>query len=140
MDTYDSVNELVLILQKWRDLENSTMGLNLPPVEPLDVMTMVNYEPDTLQNVLNVARENPDRLGLTEALPDEITENYANEIRNEWRFIPTDYHVRDADYNSLVKYFRNERGYSQLNGRQRTLLKYMTYDADVFSVDAGMGF
>jgi len=38
MDTFDTITELVQILQSWRDLTNPS----LPPIQPKDVMEMVN--------------------------------------------------------------------------------------------------
>ena len=140
MDTFDTINELVNILQGWRDATSSAMGIQLPPIQPRDVMEMVNEQPEMLQEVINLARKSPERLGLTDAVPDEFTDNYVQMIRDEWQFLPSDYIVKDADYNALRKYFEGENTFFQLNERQRTYLDYLAMKPDDFSVDSGVGF
>ena len=136
MDTFDTITELVDILQGWRNVTNPS----LPPIQPKDVLEMVNEQPEMLQEVINLARKEPSMMGLTDSIPDDFTSSFVKEIREDWRFIPSDYVVKDADYNALRKYFDGDRSWFELNERQRTYLDYLAMKPDDFSVDSGVGF
>ena len=122
MDAYDQLNELVTILQKWRDIQNLQNGTTLPAIQPRDVYELVNEQPEMLQEILNLSRENPLQLGFTESLPDAFTANYVEQLRGDWRFLPSDYNLFDGDYNAIVRYFQGRDSLSKLNAKQRGIL------------------
>ena len=95
MDSYDQLNELVVILQKWRDITNFTQGTKLPPIEPRDVFEIVNQHPEQLQDVINLARSDPRSMGITDHIPDDFTESYVQELLKEWRSLPSDYNLSE---------------------------------------------
>ena len=76
MDTLDEMDELVKILQAWRDVTNATSNANLPPIEAVDVLEIVNEQPEMLQEIINLARMQPDVMGLTDHLPDDFTPTF----------------------------------------------------------------
>ena len=140
MDAYDQIHELITVLQKWRDVQNLVNKTTLPPIQPRDIYEMVNKQPEMLQDVLNLARHDPLQMGLTESLPNDFTDNYVEQLRSEWRFLPSDYNLFDGDYNAIVRYFQGRDSLSKLNVKQRGILDSLLYEADDFSVDSGRGF
>ena len=138
MDGFDQINELVTLVQKYRNFEAFLGGEPYNTVTPQDVLTIMNEHPGELQDMIDLARDRPQQLGMTDSETSSFTEGYVDELLQEWRFLPSDINLMEQDYNEVSDYFRGRKLKSQLSEANQDLIESLTYKADDFAVDSGL--
>ena len=135
---FSEIIEIVTLLQNFNDLAAKVSGTPPEVVQPRDILQMLNENPGSLQQIMNMARDNPSYYGMTESETSGFSSDYVDDLFNQWRFLPSDYNLALEDYNALDAYFRQNKQLSSLSDRQLDLLESLTYQADDFSVDSGL--
>ena len=135
---FDEINELVTVLQNYRDTQNMFAG-DMPPVTPYDVLQMLNDDTTVFDSMMEQVRAHPGMYGEGEMLgKDMASPTYVQRLHDEWRFLPSDITILETDYNQIVKYFRNEITGAQLTEKQFDVLESLSFKGDDFSVNSGL--
>ena len=136
---FDQLNELVTLLQNYRDMENMELGVPSEKVSPHDVLTLINEDERTFTDMINAARKHPRMFGeqsIGPALTDEMANpDYIDTLRNEWRFLPSDIMLQHSDSAAIKEYFYGTKRYSDLTEVQSNILDALSYKDGDFSAD-----
>ena len=54
MEGFDEINELVTVVQNYRDMQNLVNASELPPVSPYDVLQMLNDDPTVFDSMMTL--------------------------------------------------------------------------------------